>query len=79
MCKFNVIENAQELSAILLHCDEAVNSLAYDYNKHKLTHFLLHDTQVTDKASGPFVLFCFLRCNQVLCRMVLYMYILQTR
>jgi hypothetical protein len=34
MCKFNIIENAQELFAILLHCDEAVNCLAYDYNKH---------------------------------------------
>jgi hypothetical protein len=34
MCKFNIIENAQEFSAILLHCDEAVNCLAYDYNKH---------------------------------------------
>jgi hypothetical protein len=34
MCKFNIIENAQEFSDILLHCDEAVNCLAYDYNKH---------------------------------------------
>jgi hypothetical protein len=51
MCKFNIIENAQEFSAILLHCDEAVS-------KHliKLTHFLLRDTQVTDKALGPLVL-----------------------
>jgi hypothetical protein len=24
MCKFNIIENAQEFSAILLLCDEAV-------------------------------------------------------
>ena len=33
-CKINIIENEQEVSAILLHCDEAVNCLAYDYNKH---------------------------------------------
>jgi hypothetical protein len=30
MCKFNIIENAQEFSAILLHCDEAVNCFEYD-------------------------------------------------
>jgi hypothetical protein len=33
-CKINTIDNEQEFSAILLHCDEAVNCLAYDYNKH---------------------------------------------
>jgi hypothetical protein len=33
-CKINIIENEQEFSAILLHCDEAVNCFAYDYNKH---------------------------------------------
>jgi hypothetical protein len=31
-------ENAQEFSAILLHYDEAVNCLAYDYNKHKISN-----------------------------------------
>jgi hypothetical protein len=41
---------------ILLHCEEAVNCLAYDYNKHlNKMHFLLHDTQVADKALGPLV------------------------
>jgi hypothetical protein len=33
-CKLNTIDNEKEFSAILLHCDEAVNCLAYDYNKH---------------------------------------------
>jgi hypothetical protein len=28
-CKINIIEYEQEFSAILLHCDEAVNCLAY--------------------------------------------------
>jgi hypothetical protein len=27
MCKFNIIENAQEFSAILLHCGESVKQL----------------------------------------------------
>jgi hypothetical protein len=62
MWKLNVIENEQEFSAIMLHCDKsAIKQLSVwhmiitniKFQLRKLTHFLLHDTQVTDKASGP--------------------------
>ena len=44
----------------LQHCEEAVNCLAYDYNTH---FFLLHDTQVTDKALGPLVFYALRKLN----------------
>jgi hypothetical protein len=56
MYTFYIIENAQEFSSILLQCDEAVNCLVHDYNKHKISNCIKSKVRFWPNSALPWKL-----------------------